>query len=126
MTQTTSNPCSISQWAAVEALTGPQESVGAMVEEFSRSRQQFVAGLQQLGFRCEWPEGAFYAYPRIPDNADGTPGDSAAYANRLLDEKHVAAVAGSGFFDEGYLRMSYAASTTVLEEVLERMRGFRQ
>jgi aspartate/methionine/tyrosine aminotransferase len=95
------------------------------VDEFARRRQRFVSGLQELGFRCEWPEGAFYAYPRIADSADGTPGDSATFANRLLDERHVAVVAGSGFFDEGYLRMSYAASTAVLDEVLERLRGFR-
>jgi aspartate aminotransferase len=121
MTQTTSNACSIAQWAAVEALTGPQDCVREMVAEFARRRELLIGGLRRLGYGCEWPEGAFYAYPRIPAAADGGPGDSAAFATRLLEDKHVAVVAGSGFFDEGHVRVSYAASTAVLEEVLERL-----
>jgi aspartate aminotransferase len=124
MSQTTSNPCSVSQWAAVAALTGPQECVREMVAEFGRRREYFISGLQRLGYRCEWPEGAFYAYPRIPDAPDGGPGDSLAFATRLLEAKHVACVPGRAFDDEGYLRLSYAASMAVLSEVLERLREF--
>jgi aspartate aminotransferase len=120
MSQTTSNPASIAQWAAVAALSGPQDCVHAMVAEFARRRQLLVSGLQQLGYRCAWPEGAFYAYPRLPDGPDGGLGDSMAFATRLLEQAHVNTVPGSAFFDEGSLRLSYAASTAVLEEVLER------
>lgn len=124
MSQTTSNPCSISQWAAVAALNGPQDCVGEMVTEFARRREYLINGLHRLGFRCEWPEGAFYAYPQIPDAADGSPGDSAAYAARLADEVHLVTVPGKAFFDEGFLRMSYAASMNVLSRVLERLAKF--
>jgi aspartate aminotransferase len=124
MTQTTSNPCSVAQWAAVEALTGPQDCVGEMVAEFGRRREFFVAGLNRLGLRCDWPEGAFYAYPRVPDAADGGPGNSMAFATRLAEEAHLVTVPGSAFFDEGYLRMSYAASTATLAEALQRLGRF--
>ncbi|MFM7198356.1 MAG: hypothetical protein ACKO2D_10815, partial [Chloroflexota bacterium] len=70
------------------------------------------------------PEGAFYAYPRIPAQADGAPGDSNAYAMRLLNEAHISCVGGKAFFDEGTLRMSYAASRAVLDEVLGRLARF--
>ncbi len=124
MSQTTSNPASIAQWAAVAALSGPQDCVRAMVAEFARRRQLLVSGLQQLGYRCAWPEGAFYAYPRLPDGPDGGPGNSMAFATRLLEQAYVNTVPGSAFFDEGSLRLSYAASTAVLEEVLERLGSF--
>ncbi len=126
MSQTTSNPASMAQWAAVAALSGPQDCVRTMVAEFARRRQLLVSGLQQLGYRCAWPEGAFYAYPRLPDGPDGEPGDSMAFATRLLEQAHVNTVPGSAFFDEGSLRLSYAASTAVLEEVLERWRSLHE
>jgi aspartate aminotransferase len=125
MSQTTSNPTSIAQWAAVEALTGPQDCVREMVAEFALRRRMFIEGLRSTGYRCEWPEGAFYAYPHIPERGDGSPGDSLAFASRLAEESHVVTVPGSAFFDEGHLRMSYAASVKVLEAVLERLRNFR-
>jgi aspartate aminotransferase len=121
MTQTTSNPSSIAQWAAVEALDGPQDCVHEMVTEFDARRQMFVAGLRAVGYNCPMPEGAFYAYPSIPRRADGSPGDSNAYAMRLLNDAHISCVGGKAFFDEGTLRMSYAASRAVLQEVLDRL-----
>ena len=124
MSQTTSNPTSIAQWAAIAALAGPQDPVREMVAEFSWRRKSFIGGLHQLGYRCDWPDGAFYAYPRIPDAPDGSPGASEAFADRLLEQAHVATVPGAAFFGEGHLRMSYAASREVLSEVLERLKPF--
>ena len=126
MSQTTSNPTSVAQWAAVEALTGPQECVQEMVAEFAKRRALLVDGLCAIGFDCVRPQGAFYAYPRIPAAPDGGPGDSTAFATALAERAHVVTVPGSAFFDEGYLRMSYAASTAVLEQVLERLRCFHR
>lgn len=124
MTQTTSNPSSVAQWAAVAALDGPQDCVREMVAEFDARRRMFVDGLRAAGYACPMPEGAFYAYPRIPGAPDGGPGDSDTYAMRLLNEAHVSCVAGKAFFDEGTLRMSYAASRAVLQEVLDRLSRF--
>lgn len=123
MSQTTSNPSSIAQWAAVAALTGPQECVQEMVAEFARRRERFIKGLRAIGWQCDWPDGAFYAYPSIPGSTPERPTDSSAFANRLLDEARIAVVPGTAFFDEGTLRMSYAASVAVLDEVLERLKG---
>jgi aspartate/methionine/tyrosine aminotransferase len=85
----------------------------------------FVTGLRNVGYECPMPEGAFYAYPRIPAGTAGEPGDSNAYALRLLDEAYISCVAGAAFFDgSGTLRMSYAASRAVLQEVLDRLATF--
>ena len=125
MTQTTSNPCSIAQWAAVEALNGSQDCVHDMVAEFDARRKMFVSGLRNVGYEGPMPEGAFYAYPRIPAGTAGEAGDSNAYALRLLDEAYISCVAGAAFFDgSGTLRMSYAASRAVLQEVLDRLATF--
>ncbi|MDQ3701168.1 MAG: pyridoxal phosphate-dependent aminotransferase [Chloroflexota bacterium] len=124
MSQTTSNACSIAQWAAVAALNGPQEGAQEMVGAFAARRRRFIAGLHALGFECAWPEGAFYAYMRVPPREDGSAGDSVAFANRLLEEGHIATVPGHAFFDEGSLRVSYAASQAVLDEALQRLAPF--
>ncbi|NDB19861.1 MAG: pyridoxal phosphate-dependent aminotransferase [Proteobacteria bacterium] len=114
-----------SQWAAVEALNGSQDCVHDMVAEFDARRKMFVTGLRNAGYECPMPEGAFYAYPRIPAGTAGEPGDSNAYALRLLDEAYISCVAGAAFFDgSGTLRMSYAASRAVLQEVLDRLATF--
>lgn len=123
MTQTTSNPSSIAQWAALEALTGPQDCVGQMVAAFGKRRQRFVAGLREIGLACDWPDGAFYAYPEVPRQPDGGQGDSMAFANRLIDEAHLVTVPATAFFDEGHLRLSYAAADEVLDRALERLRS---
>lgn len=124
MSQTTSNACSIAQWAAVAALNGPQAGVQEMVAAFAGRRQRFIAGLHDLGFECAWPEGAFYAYLRVSPREDGSAGDSVAFATRLLEEGHIATVPGQAFFDEGSVRVSYAASQAVLDEVLQRLAAF--
>jgi aspartate aminotransferase len=118
-----SNSCtaSFTQRAGLAALTGPQTEPEAMVAEFRKRRDAFIAGLNTLpGFRCPTPEGAFYAFPNIK----GTGLKSKELADRLLEEAGVAALSGTSFgeFGEGYLRFSYANSLENLMEAVERMR----
>ena len=106
-----SNSCtaSFTQQAGITALTAPQEDVEAMVREFRRRRDAFCAGLNRLpGFRCELPEGAFYAFPNI----EATGMKSKPLADALLNEAGVACLSGTAFgaFGEGFLRFSYANS----------------
>ena len=114
---------SFSQLAAVEALTGPQDTVGAMVEEFRARRTLVVDGLNAIpGVSCRLPSGAFYAFPDI--SATGL--DGSAFADRLLDETGVCVLAGTAFGEVGrdHIRISYANSRENLAEALQRMRGF--
>ena len=114
---------SFSQLAAVEALTGPQRAVDAMVEEFRARRQLVVDGLNAIpGITCRMPAGAFYAFPDI--SATGL--DGAAFADRLLDETGVCVLAGTAFGEVGrdHIRISYANSRENLTEALDRIRAF--
>ncbi len=120
-----SNSCtaSFTQRAGLAALTGPQDDVDHMVAEFRRRRDAFVAGLNTLpGFRCNIPEGAFYAFPNIK----GTGRESKELANALLQEAGVACLSGTAFgeYGEGYLRFSIANSYENLMEALERMKKY--
>ncbi len=111
------------QAAGIAALTGPQDSVTAMVEEFRRRRDLVVEGLDALpGVSCRSPQGAFYAFPDV----SGVPIPSQQLADRLLEEAGVALLAGEGFGarGEGHLRISYANSAAQLELALDRMREF--
>jgi aspartate aminotransferase len=111
------------QAAGVAALTGPQDCVSAMVEEFRRRRDLVVAGLNALpGVSCRSPRGAFYAFPDV--SRVGI--DSERLAARLLDEAGVALLAGGGFgaHGDGHLRISYANSQTQLELALDRIGVF--
>jgi aspartate aminotransferase len=129
--QTTSNPSSISQWAAVEALNGPQDFIAERATHFERRRDLVVSMLNQAaGIRCATPEGAFYVYPSIEGligkaTDDGTviDGDD-AFATALLDAVGVAVVQGSAFGLSPYFRISYATSETVLEEACRRIQRF--
>ena len=114
---------SFSQLAAVEALTGPQDTVEAMVEEFRARRSLVVDGLNAIpGVTCRMPAGAFYAFPDI--SATGL--DGSAFADRLLDETGVCVLAGTAFGQVGrdHIRISYANSRENLAEALQRIRGF--
>ena len=114
---------SFSQLAAVEALTGPQDTVGAMVEEFRARRSLVVEGLNDIpGISCRLPAGAFYAFPDI--SATGL--DGSAFADRLLDETGVCVLAGTAFGQVGrdHIRISYANSRENLAEALRRIRDF--
>jgi len=109
------------QAAGVAALTGPQDCVTAMVQEFRGRRDLVVSGLNALpGVRCRVPRGAFYAFPDVSEVR------AAGLADRLLEEAGVALLAGEGFgaAGEGHLRISYANSRPQLELALERMAKF--
>jgi aspartate/methionine/tyrosine aminotransferase len=117
----TSCTASFSQMAAVEALAGPQDDVGAMVAEFKRRRDVIVDGLNTIpGVRCLKPLGAFYVFPNIT----GTGKPSRFIADYLLNEAGVACLSGTAFgaFGEGYLRFSYANSVENIRLALDRIR----
>jgi aspartate aminotransferase len=124
--QSTSNPTSIVQKAAVAALRGPQQCVEDMRLEYIQLRDHVVKGLRAIpGITCTLPEGAFYAYPNI-SSFFGKSGIKSAsdLAGRLLREAHVATVPGEGFGTGQHIRVSYATSTKELDRGLERMRKF--
>jgi aspartate aminotransferase len=113
---------SATQWAGVEALTGPQDSVDAMVAEFRVRRDLVVDGLNSIsGVTCLRPAGAFYAFPNIA----GTGLTGAELAEKLLHEGGVSVLAGTAFGHVGsdHLRLSYANSRPNLEEAIVRMRS---
>jgi aspartate aminotransferase len=126
----TSNPNSIAQKAAVEALTGPQDAVGMMRQEYRRRRDFVVEGLNRIpGVRCSMPQGAFYAFPNVTaflgrGGEDGRPASSAELAGRLLREGHVVTVPGEGFGAGGHLRLSYATSMRELKRGIGRIAEF--
>src|SRR5699024_10022601 len=123
--QTTSNPCSISQAAAVEALTGPQDFVTRSREEFSARRNLVINGLEQIeGLDVLWPDGAFYAFPSVARFVGArtkqgvkldTDTDIASY---LLETGHVAGVPGSAFGLAPHYRMSFALAREDLHTAL--------
>ncbi|HUI56637.1 MAG TPA: pyridoxal phosphate-dependent aminotransferase [Bryobacteraceae bacterium] len=122
----TSNPTSISQKAAVEALQGPQESVTAMLAEYRKRRDFVVDRLRAIpGVTCAEPRGAFYAYPNVGVviGKDGIQ-DTQQLAERLLAEAHLAVVPGEAFGTDRHVRISYAASMRELERGLDRLHRF--
>ena len=129
--QVTSNPSSVAQWAAVEALVGPQDEVAKMAGEFDRRRRLIVQGLDALpGVSCVMPKGAFYAFANISGlfgrqwkAADGTRTlkgsvDATAF---FLEEAKVAVVPGVDFGSDDHVRLSYATSEALITEGLARM-----
>jgi aspartate aminotransferase len=129
--QSTSNPCSISQWAAVEALTGPQDYIAANNKTFQRRRDLVVEMLNAAdGIDCPVPEGAFYVYPSIAGCIGKTSAggahiaDDEAFATALLEEKGVAVVFGAAFGTSPAFRVSYATSDDALREACTRIQDF--
>jgi len=126
----TSAPNTIAQRAAIEALTGPQDSVQEMREEFDRRRRLLVEGLNRLpGVSCPMPSGAFYAFADMHEllgrSYDGrSVANSLDLCDALLEVARVAAVPGSAFGAEGYVRFSYATSQPTIEKGLARMAEF--
>jgi aspartate aminotransferase len=121
----TSNPNSIAQRAAAEAFNGPQESVGAMLAEYTARRAWLLESLKDVpGFTCNAPEGAFYAFPNVRGCLKGTVRTSGDFAQRLLDEEQTVVTDGAGFGCEGYLRISYATSMEQLQEGVKRIKRF--
>jgi len=124
--QSTSNPTSFVQKAAVAALKGPQQCVEEMRQEYIRLRDYIVKGLRSTpGVKCTMPEGAFYTYPNI-SSFIGSKGITSAsdLAGRLLRESHVATVPGEGFGTREHIRVSYATSIAELDRGLERIGKF--
>jgi len=123
----TSNANSIAQWAAVEALTGPQESVGTMLAEYTRRRAWLLNALREIpGFKCSEPEGAFYAFPDVRGCLHKELKTSGDFAQRLLDQEHTVVTDGAGFGAEGFIRISYATSMEQIQEGIKRIRRFAE
>jgi aspartate aminotransferase len=129
--QVTSNPSSVAQWAAVEALTGPQDEVAKMAGEFDRRRRLIIEGLNALpGVHCGMPKGAFYAFANVsglfgrtwrgPESAVSLKSslDVTAF---LLETARVAVVPGRDFGSDAHVRLSYATSDALIREGLTRM-----
>jgi aspartate aminotransferase len=124
--QSTSNPTSIVQKAAVAALKGPQDCVDKMMAGYVDLRDHTVEGLRKIpGVRCTRPEGAFYAYPNVSAFfGRGVVKSAADVAGKLLREAHVVTVPGEGFGTREHIRISYATSRKELDRGLDRMRKF--
>ena len=129
--QSTSNPCSISQWAAVEALNGPQDFIEANKAVFQRRRDLVVSMLSDIpDMACPVPDGAFYVYPSIAGLiGKTTPAgtkitDDEAFATALLEEADVAVVFGAAFGLSPNFRISYATSDQALKEACTRIQKF--
>ncbi|MCI4661821.1 MAG: pyridoxal phosphate-dependent aminotransferase [Neomegalonema sp.] len=129
--QSTSNPCSISQWAAVEALNGPQDYIATSRVAFQRRRDLVVSMLNAAeGIECPMPEGAFYVYPSIRGCiGKSTPGgvvisSDEVFCSELLGSEGVAAVFGAAFGLSPHFRVSYATSDEALTEACTRIQRF--
>ncbi|HEX8495273.1 MAG TPA: pyridoxal phosphate-dependent aminotransferase [Pyrinomonadaceae bacterium] len=119
----TSNPNSIAQAAATEALNGPQDSVATMLDEYGARREWLLKALREIpGFCCSQPEGAFYAFPDVRDCLKGEVKTSGEFADLLLNEEQTVVTDGAGFGAEGYIRISYATSLERLQEGARRIR----
>ena len=131
MSQSTSNPSSISQWAAVEALNGPQDFIKPNAALFETRRDLVVSMLNQAsGLRCPTPEGAFYVYPSVAGLiGKRTPSGKRIetdedFVVELLDAEGCAAVHGGAFGLSPFMRISYATSNAVLEDACQRIQRF--
>ncbi|MCS6758283.1 MAG: pyridoxal phosphate-dependent aminotransferase, partial [Candidatus Devosia euplotis] len=129
--QSTSCPSSVSQWAAVEALNGPQDFLAEWLKVFQRRRDLVVAGLNaNTGLHCLTPEGAFYVFPSCQRLLGKTSAGGSMlstdedFVMALLEETGVALVHGAAFGLPGHFRLSYAASDAELEEAVRRIQGF--
>ncbi|MBI2153907.1 MAG: pyridoxal phosphate-dependent aminotransferase [Candidatus Rokubacteria bacterium] len=125
--QVTSNPSSIAQWAAVEALAGPQDEVAKMAGEFDQRRRVMIPGLNAIpGVKCVTPGGAFYAFPNVAGlfgrRWQGKPLQGSADVTAfLLEAARVAVVPGLDFGSDAHIRLSYATGLATIQEGLSRM-----
>jgi aspartate aminotransferase len=128
--QETSNPCSISQWAALEAVVGPQDEVARMKAAFAERRSHVLQRVSMLpGVTCVPPEGAFYAYMNVSSHFGRTLGgklikDSTDFCMTALESAHVALVMGSAFGSEGYARMSFATDLATIDRGFDALEKF--
>jgi aspartate aminotransferase len=122
---TTSNPTSIAQKAAIEALRGPQDSVPIMLAEYRRRRDFVVQRLRSIpGVKIAEPRGAFYAYPNVSVGFRNGITSALQFSEKLLSEAHVAVVPGEAFGTTEHVRISYATSMKELERGLDRIARF--
>jgi aspartate aminotransferase len=122
---TTSNPTSVSQKAAIEALRGPQDSIPVMLAEYRKRRDFVVNRLRSIpGVKIAEPKGAFYAYPNISSGFRNGITSALQFSERLLAEAHVAVVPGEAFGTNEHIRISYATSMKELERGLDRIARF--
>ncbi|WP_438846224.1 aminotransferase class I/II-fold pyridoxal phosphate-dependent enzyme, partial [Asticcacaulis taihuensis] len=131
ISQSTSNPCSIAQWAAVEALNGTQDFIAPRAAAFQKRRDLVVAMLNNAkGITCPNPEGAFYVYPSIAGCIGKTAPSGKVitsdedFAGELLQTEEVAVVHGAAFGLSPFFRISYATSEAVLTEACSRIQRF--
>ncbi|HKR23350.1 MAG TPA: pyridoxal phosphate-dependent aminotransferase [Pyrinomonadaceae bacterium] len=123
----TSNANSIAQWAAVAALTGPQESVAQMLAEYTSRRAWLLPALREIpGIKCFEPEGAFYAFPDVRGCLNNDLKTSADFSQQLLEQEHVVVTDGAGFGTEGVVRISYATSMEQIQEGVRRIKRFAE
>jgi len=125
--QSTSNPTSIAQHAALAALKGPMDSVRAMLAEYAKRRERILAGMRAIrGITCAEPQGAFYVFPNFDALLGNGIQNTTDLAKQLLEREHIAVVPGEAFGAPGYLRFSYATSMERIEEGLKRLGRFFQ
>jgi aspartate aminotransferase len=129
--QQTSNPCSISQYAALAALSGPQDCVAEMLEQFVKRRDYVLSRLRRIpGLSFAEPGGAFYAFFDVsqyfgkPLEGGHKVADASEFCTALLEAGHVALVTGDAFGAPGYVRLSFATSLEILEQGLDRIEKF--
>jgi len=122
------HPTAVAQAAAVEAMSGPQDALNGMIEEYRRRRDLIVAGLQSIpGVTCSTPAGAFYAFPGVTGlYRRFRVNDSIGVATALLKEARIATVPGEAFGAPGYLRFSYALAADRIREGMERFRALAE
>jgi aspartate aminotransferase len=121
----TSNPTSFAQKGAIEALRGPQESVGIMLAEYKNRRDYVIGRLRAMpGVTAQMPQGAFYAYPNVSGGYKNGIANSLQFAEKLLAEEFVAVVPGEAFGTNDHIRISYATSMKELERGLDRLQRF--
>jgi aspartate aminotransferase len=127
--QSTSNPTSIAQYAALEAMRGSMDAVPVMLAEYAKRRKRIVEGLRAIpGVTCEWPGGAFYAFPNVSaylgEGSHALAKNCTELSKVLLEKARVALVPGEAFGAPGYLRLSYATSIERIDEGLRRLSRF--
>lgn len=121
----TSNPCSIAQKAALEALTGPQDSVRKMVEAFRKRRELVVSKLNSIsGIECKKPAGSFYVFPDVSKCYNEVVKGSVDFAAQLLEKEKVAIIPGEAFGADKNIRISYATSEDQIRKGIERIKHF--
>jgi aspartate aminotransferase len=121
LTHSVGSTAHFTQFAGLEAITGPQDMVEVMVTEYQRRRNVIVEGLNAIpGFTCQKPQGAFYVFPNITGTGIG----STELANLILEKAGVALLPGNSFgeYGEGYLRLSYANSIENIQKALDKIK----